>query len=172
MRWPWGVTGARSPQVERLERQNAEIIDLLEIIADKGARGGDLDLLRSLRLSGLLSQDEYRKQRKELLRRSGNVAADNIAPLPPITASSDEANLRSSAPELNNQQGEAEAQANKLLAEARQCAHGGDKSQAISLLRALLRQYPGTDAAHTARRSLEKSGVSPHEFRGHRPESP
>ncbi len=65
----WGVDGSHTVHFGRLHRQNSEIIELLEMIADKGNAQRELDLLWRLRLSGDLSDDEFRRQRAALLRQ-------------------------------------------------------------------------------------------------------
>lgn len=64
----WAVSGSQFLQLNRLHRQNNEIIELLELIANKDRNGADLDLLRRLRESGQIEEKEYRKQRRNLLR--------------------------------------------------------------------------------------------------------
>jgi Flp pilus assembly protein TadB len=66
----WAVGGARLTQLDRLERQNTEIIDLLEIAAAKGAHAAELDALHEQRLTGKITDEQFRTQRKHLLRRS------------------------------------------------------------------------------------------------------
>jgi hypothetical protein len=70
----WGDSGAETHQINRIEKQltqiesqNSEIIELLEIIAEKGTTGTDMPLLRRLRESGQISVEEFRKERKETL---------------------------------------------------------------------------------------------------------
>jgi hypothetical protein len=69
----WGVAGSQLVQLDRLQRQNAEIVELLETIAAQGKNGSELDLLQRLRASGQLSEVEYRAQRNALIRQPGDV---------------------------------------------------------------------------------------------------
>lgn len=64
----WAVSGSQFLQLNRLRRQNTEIIEILELLADKGRNAGDLELLRRLRESGQITEEEYRKQRTNILR--------------------------------------------------------------------------------------------------------
>jgi hypothetical protein len=64
----WAVSGAQIVHLDRLQRQNREIIDLLELIADKRDRGAELDSIRALGKSGRLAEEEFRRQRRQLLR--------------------------------------------------------------------------------------------------------
>ena len=64
----WAVSGVYAVHFERLFRQNNEIIDLLEVLADRNDNQKELDLLRRLRNTGQLSNEEYRTQRRQLLR--------------------------------------------------------------------------------------------------------
>lgn len=66
----WAVSGSQFLQLNRLYRQNSEIIDLLEVIADKGQNNTALELIRSQRDSGELSDEEFIKHRRELLSRN------------------------------------------------------------------------------------------------------
>jgi len=64
----WAVSGVQLVQLDRLQRQNNEIIDLLEIIADKKDHRESLEKIRGLRNSGKLSDAQFRENRRELLR--------------------------------------------------------------------------------------------------------
>jgi len=48
----WALSGSQLIQLNRLHRQNMEIIDLLEIIANGGQANDDIELLHRLRESG------------------------------------------------------------------------------------------------------------------------
>ena len=69
----WAVSSVYTVHFERFFRQNSEIIDLLEVLADKNGKHEDLDLLRRLRDTGQVSNQEYRIQRRQLL----NVVKEN-----------------------------------------------------------------------------------------------
>ena len=57
----WAVSGSQFLQLNRLQRQNGKIIELLELIADQGRNAAELDLIRR-------TDEESRKQRRDLLR--------------------------------------------------------------------------------------------------------
>ena len=66
----WALSGSQLIQLNRLHRQNIEIIDLLEIIANGGRTSDDIENLRALRESGQLTDSEYRVQRRKLFNRT------------------------------------------------------------------------------------------------------
>lgn len=55
----------------------------------------------------------------------------------------------------------AEDDADALLAQAKAFAQSGNRDQAISTLRDIIRRFPKTVAAQQARKNLERSGISP-----------
>jgi FAD/FMN-containing dehydrogenase len=63
----WAVSGAEMVQLNRLHRQNIEIIRLLKLIASRGDDEGELGLIKRLWKSGQLSEEDYLKRRRELL---------------------------------------------------------------------------------------------------------
>lgn len=66
------LAGSKLLNLDRMQRQNAEVIELLETIAAQGKFGAELNLLQRLRSTGQISKDEYRAQRNQLLRPAGD----------------------------------------------------------------------------------------------------
>lgn len=72
----WAVSGSNLFQLNRMHRQNLEMLDLLEIATDKGGHSESLDGLREQMERGQLSHEEYRKRRRELLRDESGGGAE------------------------------------------------------------------------------------------------
>ena len=63
----WAVSGSTLYQLSQLQKQNLQIIDLLEILSSRTNTKEDLELLRNLYESGKIDTAEYRKQKRDIL---------------------------------------------------------------------------------------------------------
>ncbi|TWU60914.1 SHOCT domain-containing protein [Crateriforma conspicua] len=116
-------------------------------IASPNSAIADLEKLGSLLTQGLITQQEFDEQKRQLL----GVRATPI-PMqtpPPVPATPTHAARPAASIVSDN-----ESQAANSFSQARDCLNNGQKEMAIEILKDIIKRFPETNAAARARKSL------------------
>lgn len=113
------------------------------VVASPNSAIADLEKLGSLLTQGLITQQEFEEQKRQLLGVPGTSIPTHvpIAPSPTVKPASSVGS-------------ENESQAANSFSQARDCLNNGQKEMAIEILKDIIKRFPETETAARARKSL------------------